>query len=128
MKSFRRKTIDTKTFISDIWPEHKDDLTHISYDKNMKFKDCDARYVRRCGHDGTLLFSQEMLEKLLINILNSKIHYKNNDLYKTHKVEYVLSDISNAAVFTKIKTGAGMIDGMRESASVMIKINYVKED
>ena len=60
--------------IAKFWPEAK--TLHITYDPEMKSSDRDYCIIEQTGHDGTLCFTLEMMQKALIRLVNCETYCK----------------------------------------------------
>lgn len=126
MSDFQRIHHDPIELIKQFWPEA--DISHIEYDPEMKSSDKEYCLIEQCGHDGTLIFTYEMLQKCLIPLLNKTTHYlptTPKDWSKVKNIKYKIGKIKHAIVFGKVKLGAGRYPGQRERVRIPVVCEYV---
>lgn len=100
MSNFKREKHNPLNLIKNFWPDA--DATHIKYDPNLKKGDFNI--IRQSGGDGTLIFTLEMLQEGLINLMNKQSFPTSNepDWEKLKDITYTLGDMKHATVFGMI--------------------------
>lgn len=124
---FLKCTHDPLELIKQFWPEAETD--HITYDPNMKKGDWDI--IRWYGHDGTLMFTREMLQEGLINIVNQLSYYKPTepDWNKVIGINYVIGPMRHATVFGMVKLRCSktrLYPGVKERIRIPVKCEYIR--
>lgn len=106
------------------WP-----TSHIKFDKNLKRWDGSASYdiVRGSCHDGTLIFTQELLQRALIDIANQRACCLKDDIDSENLggINYILGDMYLATVFGMVDLPAGRYPGERQRVRMPVKCEYV---
>ena len=75
MGSWHREKINPLELIERYWPDASRD--HITYDPDMRKGDYSI--IRQSTHDGTLLFSLELLQNTLLPVVNMSSYIKGDD-------------------------------------------------
>ena len=104
------------------------DTKHIKFNPDLKESERDFFRNRRCTHDGTSVFTKQMLQDLLVDLANMKCSSNKNPPDKERQligINYELGFIKKAAVFGTVNLLAGCYPGMRESATISIKCDYI---
>jgi hypothetical protein len=109
-------------------PLSGNDISHITYDESMKFADREYYMVKESTHDGTLLFTQNMLINLLLPLILKTTCFKmtmpaNVKLVKN--IKYTVGKIRHAIVFGRFDINGVMMCGLRESVVIPVRCEYV---
>jgi len=132
MKSnFRRAYIDPLEFISSTWPDA--DTSHITYLPEMKSSERQFYRMEGCEHDGTLIFTNNMIRKCLVPLLNKTVYYKPSaEQLKGKKgniigINYKIGRMKHAVVFGEIGWIApgGVCQGQRERVRIPVISEFV---
>lgn len=112
-----------------LWPEIKEShLIHIELDEKLKPHHGQFDIVRQSGHDGTLLFTLQMLQDVLINPINMQSHFKGDDIDfdKLKSITYKVGMIYHSTVFGRIKLKSGGVHyGQVERARMPVICEYI---
>lgn len=126
MSQFSKQLRNPIELIKQWWPEAN--IAHISYDESMKNSDRDYFRIESCGHDGTLNFTIEMFQKLLVPLVNMQSYHNRNtpeDWSKIERIEYTIGRIKHATVFGTVALRCGNYPGQRESVKIPVKCRYI---
>lgn len=77
--------------------------------------------VRECSHDGTLLFTKELLGKAIESLVNKTAYYKLDNMESVVDIEYEIGLISIATVFGRVELPAGKYPGERQRVRIPVK-------
>jgi hypothetical protein len=88
----------------------------------------DAQYdiVRQTSHDGTLLFTRELIGKAVENLINKNSYFKDDNIEGVTDVEYEIGLISLATVFGKVDLPIGKYPGEKQRVRIPVKCNYIR--
>ena len=129
MTNFKKEYHDPMELIKSWWPDA--DVSHITYDPNMKASSRDYWRIEQSGGDGTLAFTIEMLQKALLPILNKTTCYQPSapeDWSKVKDIKYTIGKIRHATVFGKIYLKCSSTRkylGQKERVRIPVKCEYV---
>lgn len=130
MSDFTKAIHNPMEMIKEWWPDA--DISHIEYDPTMKRKDRQYWRIEQCGGDGTLLFSIDMMQKLLLRILNKDswhIPSLPEDQSTVKDIKYTIGNISHATVFGKVELKCGgKYPGQCERVRMPVKCEYIYKD
>ena len=101
---------------------------HISFNPALKHSEHDFFRIRGSSHDGTFIFTYEILEMLLSDLANMQSFSLKNppaDDKKLIGIKYELGWIKLATVFGTVDLPCGRVPGQRERARVSVKCEYV---
>lgn len=126
MSDFGRERHNPLELIKKFWPEA--DSSHIKYDPNLKKGDFNI--IRQSGGDGTLMFTLEMLQEGLLNIVNKNAFCtsKEPDWSKVKDVIYTLGDMKHVTVFGMIFLKCSKTHkypGQRERIRMPVKCEFI---
>lgn len=103
-------------------------LQHIKYDPKVN-DDYDYKIIRNSAHDGTFLFTMELMEKAVIPLINRTTYYKlaipNEKEHDRTRFSYTVGDGVIKREFRDIKIGDGMYPGQDETIEIPVKFHYV---
>ena len=86
------------------------EVDHITFNPNIKESDCGFFRHRRATHDGTLIFTQEMLQNLLLPLANKEKYSKKYppvDWKLVKDIHYQVGFIKLAMVFGEVDLPVG---------------------
>lgn len=122
----KKDKYDPIDLIKKWWPDA--DISHITYDKDMKIGGGDYLRIEQSGGDGTLSHTIQMIQKSLLPILNKESFTRNNepsDWSKVKDIKYVIGPISHATVFGMVNLRCGgSFSGQRERVRYPVKCDY----
>lgn len=127
MSNFKKEYYNPIELIERFWPEANVD--HIIYDP--KLKKGDFNIIKQSGGDGTLLFTLQMLQNGLIDIVNAKIGSTSNkpkDWSKVKSIKYTVGKMRHATVYgmTKLRCSeTRKYPGLRERITMPVKCEYI---
>lgn len=124
---FKKLRHNPVELIKRYWPEA--DMSHIEYNPDMKGCDRDYWRIESTGHDGTLAFTEQMLQKALIPLMNKSTYYNQTPkeiLDEVKDIRYIIGDMRHAVVFgeAELKCG-GLYPGLKESVKIPVKCEYI---
>ena len=129
MSDFKKELHNPMELIKEWWPDA--DISHITYDSNMKSDERDYWRIEQSGSDGTVAFTIEMLQKALIPLLNKTTFSKitaPEDWGKVKDIKYTIGNIRHATVFGMIYLQCSKTNkypGQRERVRIPVKCEYV---
>ena len=82
--------------------------------------------VRTMSHDGTLIFTKELLGKTIENLVNKESYFKELDIENAKDISYEVGIISLATVYGMVKLPAGEYPGARQRARIAVKCTIVR--
>lgn len=114
--------------IKSYWPEANTE--HIEFDPEMGRRDGEYCWIEQCGHDGTLMFTIEMLQKALLPIVNKTTSFKKTepDWSKVRDIRYRVGPICHAIAYGHLKLRCSetrKYPGQRERVRYPIVCEYV---
>jgi len=117
--------------IKTYWPEA--DIGHIEFDPEMGRADGEYCRIEQCGHDGTAMFTIEMLQRSLLPIVNKATHFKGTepDWSKVKDIRYKVGPICHAIIFGYLKlrcSESNKYPGQRERVRYPVKCEYILEN
>jgi len=127
MSKFKKSKLNPIELINNFWPEASTD--HIAYDGNLIKGEYDM--IRECGGDGTMLFTQEMLQKVLIHIVNMDSYFAKSepkDWSKVKGIYYTVGPVRHVTVFGMIKLNCSndrKYPGQKDRARMAVKCTYI---
>lgn len=123
MKNFRRTRLSLDEAFTFIGAELLiGKLPHITYDKNVNHQ---YRIRRQQSHDGTVMFTREMLSKMLYNLATMQSFYKPlGEPPANCDVIYTIGEIKIITTFGNVDLPAGNYPGQRERMSIPVKCEY----
>lgn len=95
---------------------------HITYDPKMRKGDYSI--IRGSTHDGTLLFTNELLQEALVHLAaKASFHKPREAEFKAAKdVRYVVGPLRLATVFGTVDIPAGRYPGQRERVRIPVRM------
>jgi len=126
VSTFSKEYHDPIQLINRYWPEA--DTGHIEYCADMKVSDGQYCRIEQCGHDGTMTFTVEMLQKCLLPLLNQSTYYARSvpsDWGKVIGIKYKIGKIRHAIVFGMVDLRIGRYPGQEERVRLPVISEYV---
>ena len=125
MKGFKKERHNPIDLIKQFWPDAN--ANHISYDPDLK--NGDYKIIRQSGGDGTLLFTLEMMQESLINLVNGHSFFKKTepDWSKVKRIKYIVGNANHATVYGMIKlrcSDKNKYSGQRERITIPVICEY----
>lgn len=127
MSGFLRERHDPVKLIKWFWPDAN--IDHIAYDSKMTKGEYDI--IKQCGHDGTKLFTYQMMQEALVRLLNMKTHFKPTtpkDWGKVKAIKYTIGPMRHVTVFGMIRlkcSKTSKYPGLVERIRIPVKCEYV---
>lgn len=126
MSDFKKERHNPVELIKQFWPDANTD--HITYDPELKKGEYNI--IRQCGGDGTMLFTFEMLQKGLVDIVNGYSFFKKTepDWSKVTGIKYTVGDMKHVTVFGMIKlisSETNKYPGKIERIRMAVKCEYL---
>lgn len=128
MSKFSKQILNPMDFICLFWPEANVD--HISYDEKFNPGDRDYWVIRQAAHDGTLLFTQQLIARTLVEVVQMTSCYTlgiPENLDDVKEIRYVLGPIKLSAVFGVVDLPVGRFPGQRERTRMAVKSTVIYE-
>ncbi len=126
MSDFKRLKRNPIELIESFWPGANH--SHITYDESLKMRRGQFDIIRQCGGDGTLTFTLEMLQKVLINPMNMESHCTRDDVDFDNliKIKYTIGPIYHSTVYGDIELKCGgKYPGQRDRARMPVICEYI---
>jgi hypothetical protein len=108
------------------WPSE-----HITFDPKLKASECEYEIVRGSTHDGTMIFSYELLDNALINLAEKSSYYKPRIAEFTEdtwqKVRYTVGPLKVAIAFGDVSLPCSKehkYPGQRERVRIAVKMDF----
>jgi hypothetical protein len=102
----------------------KNEPEHIKYNPDLKG---DYEIIRQCQHDGTAIFTIELMGEVLKNLVNKESFYKPvpPDFEKIKDIKYEVGPLRIATVFGNVELPAGCYPGEKQRARIAVKCEYI---
>lgn len=104
------------------------ELNHITYDPHLRKSGCQYQAIRQASHDGTMLFTEELLANSLIEIANMQSYSKNappEDWSKVVAIKYTLGPIWLSTVYGMVGLPSGTCPGSKQRVRMSVACEYV---
>jgi len=129
MSSFQKKTHNPLDLIKQFWPDA--DVSHITYDETLRKGDFSV--IRESTHDGTLVFTLEVLQEALLGLVNGTSYCTLHDIDwdKGVYIRYTVGSMRHAVVFGDVKLGCSdtqLYSGQKERIRMPVKCEYVYKE
>jgi hypothetical protein len=129
--SCKREYHNPMELIKQWWPDA--DVSHITYDPEMRDKDRDYWRMEQSGGDGTLLFTIQMLQSALLPLLNKSTYFKRNepDWSKVKDIRYTIGKMRHVTVFGMVWlrcSTTSKYPGQKERVRIPVKCEYVIQE
>lgn len=108
------------------WPTA--DVSHITYDPSLRKGDFDI--IRQSSHDGTLIFSDEIIQNTVITLANMQAYHASRppDWDMLDHIKYVVGDLKIAIVYGTVDLPAGRYPGQKERTRIPVKCEYIYKE
>lgn len=99
------------------WP-----VDHLTYDP--KLRKGDYSIIRGSSHDGTLLFTEELIERALVHLaMKASFHKPRQAEFEAAKeVQYTIGPLRLVTVFGTVDIPAGRYPGQRERVRIPVRM------
>ncbi|WP_428383665.1 hypothetical protein [Nevskia ramosa] len=121
MRNFSRQRLDLDSAMKTIGAVFNGE-PHIKFDPNV---DHQYRIIRRSVHDGTLIFSHELIFNAMHNLFKQTSYYKPEPIPEGMIPVYTVGRIRIAAVYGMVDLPCGRYPGMRESVTIPVSVAFV---
>lgn len=120
-ENFKGKAIGDCSYLAD---DAKIDIPYIVYDKSVKPQ---YKIIRESTHDGTLLFTQQVIFKAIEPLLKGQSYYKPEEkqFINAKEIKYIVGDMELKSVFKDIKLHGKTCSGQHDIVTIPVKIEYV---
>lgn len=126
MSDFRKERHNPLELIKRFWPEAS--VKHITYDPSMRKGD--YYIIRQSRHDGTLLFTLELLQRGLIKVINKESYCTktiSRDL-KYKDIKYTVGPMKHSTVYGQVYLPCSKnhkYPGQAERIRMPVKCEYI---
>jgi len=106
------------------------DCSHITFDPSLRPLDAEYRIIRGCTHDGTVMFTEELIAKTLVRLVTRETYFRDTepaDWSKVRDIRYTVGLARRAVVLGKVNLPCGRFPGQRERIAVPVRCEYVTE-
>ncbi len=107
------------------------ELNHIAYDPSLRKADCHYQVIRQTSHDGTSLFTHELLASALVEIAKMHSYSKKippKDWGKVIAIKYTLGPLWLTTVYGRVNLPAGNYPGEKQRVRMSVVCEYVYAD
>lgn len=101
------------------------DIPWIKVDSNIK---PEYNIIRKCSHDGTLMFTANVIAKALkplFNMTSCYIKTKPNDVSKIKEIRYIVGDLELKSEFGMVDLPIGRYPGQTDTVTIPVKCEYI---
>jgi hypothetical protein len=110
----------------------KNDVSHISYNPEVHFNNCQYFRIQQSSHDGTFMFSDELLLDLLEGLVLKSSYYIPSLVATWDNVlgiHYEVGDIRRSVVFGNVELPCGNYPGQKERVRIPVNCKiFFKEN
>lgn len=100
---------------------------HITVNKKLsRLNEGQFDIVRQFSHDGTLMFTKELLGKAIENLVNKTAYYKGDNMDGVTDIEYEIGLISLVTVFGVVDLPAGRYLGEKQRVRIPVKCKLIR--
>ena len=129
MAGFRKKRINPFNVVKYTWPEA--DVSHITLDPSLR--EGDFQVIREMKSDGTLIFTQQLLQEALLNIVNGNSYKVSEDVDWDNllQIRYTVGEMRMATVYGLVHLNCSKTTkyrGQRERVKMWVKCEYVYKE
>lgn len=97
----------------------------ITYDPTLKPQ---YRIIRQQSHDGTQMFTSQMLAQAMEPLLCGTSYYKPEPPEAGMVPRYTVGKIKLAIAYGRVKLPAGEYPGQRERITIPVRVEWVRQD
>jgi hypothetical protein len=129
MARFSRNRINPIHAIKGTWP--KADVSHITLDPSLR--EGDFQVIREMQSDGTLVFTHQLLQEALVNIVNGNSYKKTADVDWDNllQIKYTVGEMRMATVYGLVHLNCSKTNkysGQRERVKMWVKCEYAYKE
>jgi hypothetical protein len=120
LERFRLTLDEAFSFIGAKWITDK---PHIIFDPKVKAQ---YRIRRQCSHDGTLLFSIDLMQKAFLPLLSKDSFYKRDGFLSPEEfdIKYIIGPIKVINIYGLVDLPCGRVPGQRERVVIPVRCEY----
>jgi hypothetical protein len=123
MSNFRKERLTLDEVMRSVGAEWTGE-PHIAFDPNLKHQ---YRIIRQQSHDGTQIFTCQMMEDALMNLFRRNSYYAPMGLpAEDVDIFYTVGPIRLVTVHGKVNLPAGRYPGQRERITIPVRCEYRK--
>ncbi len=114
----------TLTEVMELFHLHFESEPFIRFDPRLDYQ---YRIIRTQAHDGTLIFTRELIAKAMLPLFHRASYFKpmGEPLADQERI-YTIGNVRLARVYGMVDVPAGRIQGVRESIVIPVRCEYVK--
>lgn len=102
-------------------------LGHIIFDESID-NDYDYQVIRSSSHDGTFLFTANLIAEALEPLVNRTTYCKKDltedQLKEVIGIDYTIGNIRLESEYGKVTVKSGEIDGVTQTVSIPVRCKY----
>jgi hypothetical protein len=101
------------------------DIPWIKFDKNIE---PEYKIIRSCSHDGTMMFTFELIAKVIEPLFKMQSYYiptkpKNNS--KIKEIHYIVGELELKSEFGMVDLPIGRYPGQTDIVTIPVKCEYI---
>jgi hypothetical protein len=101
--------------------------SHIKTNEKLsRVNDAQFDIIRNSTHDGTLLFTRELLGRAIENLVNKESFYKGDNMEGVTDIEYEIGLISLSTVFGTVDLPVGRYPGEKQRVRIPVKCKLIR--
>jgi len=101
--------------------------SHIKTNKKLsRVNDAQFDIIRQSSHDGTIMFTSELLCGSIENLINKQSFYKDDNMKEVIDIEYEIGLISLSTVFGEVDLPAGRCFGQKQRVRIPVKCKLIR--
>jgi uncharacterized alpha/beta hydrolase family protein len=102
--------------------------SHITINEKLSKRNV-AQYeiIRQVSHDGTVVFTHNLLKDVLAPLWKKETYYKRDNIDNVIDIRYEIGLISLATIYGKVKLPCGNVNGEKQRARVPVKTILIYE-
>lgn len=106
------------------------ELNHITYDPSLRKADCHYQVIRQCAHDGTMMFTCDLLAETLHNLIKMESYAKKSppNFSKLVAIKYTVGPLWLSTVYGQVQLPAGTYPGEIQRTRMRVACEYVYAD
>lgn len=128
MSDFHKQSLNPLEIIKRITGVESEMIPHVVYDPQLRKGDCQYCIIRQCSHDGTDLFTRDLILQTLNPVVMKTSFYKSNPPDPKKElidVKYTVGPLWLATVYGKVNLPAGAYPGQKERTRMPVKVEYI---
>ena len=100
---------------------------HITMNKKLsRINNAQYDIIRQSSHDGTALFTLELLVDAVKGLINKESYFKSDNIDNVFDIEYEIGLISMVSVFGKVDLPCGNFRGMKQRVRIPVKCKLIR--